>query len=167
MLAAEPKNARPNVADDRSEVKIYTDGGCSPNPGRGGWAALLVYVSPTTGEIIEKELSGFDPDTTNNRMEMMAAIVALESLKRPCRVTLWSDSALLIKGASLWMKKWKQNGWRKGTVKNRDLWERLDAAQAQHYVIWRWVKGHNGHRENERVDALATRAITFGNRPSA
>jgi ribonuclease HI len=152
----------PPVRSGLPEVKIYTDGGCNPNPGPGAWAALLVFVSPSTGEIVEKEIFGYCPATTNNRMEMMAAIMALETLNRECHAMIWSDSILLVKGAREWLEKWKANGWRKGSVKNRDLWERLDATQARHHVKWHWVKGHNGHRENERVDELCTQAIMAG-----
>jgi ribonuclease HI len=137
-------------------VEIFTDGGCRGNPGPGGWGAVLRWNRH------DKELSGADPQTTNNRMEMMAAIVALESLKRPCRVILTTDSTYLKQGITEWLARWKRNGWRtadRKPVKNEDLWRRLDAAAARHRVEWRWVKGHAGHPENERADALANRAM--------
>lgn len=137
-------------------IKIYTDGACSGNPGPGGWGALLVY-----GET-EKELSGGESDTTNNRMEMMAVIMALESLKVPCKVDIFTDSKYVLQGATEWMKGWKAKGWKtasKDPVKNKDLWERLDVAMQRHELKWHWVKGHDGHVENERVDALARGAI--------
>jgi ribonuclease HI len=133
-------------------VEIFTDGACSGNPGPGGWAALLRY-----GEV-ERELSGGEALTTNNRMEMMAAIMALESLKRPCTVRLFTDSMYLRDGITKWIHGWKRNGWRtaeKKPVKNADLWQRLDAALARHDIEWHWVKGHAGHPENVRVDKLA------------
>lgn len=142
-------------------VTIYTDGACSPNPGPGGWGALLVFVSPTTGEIHEREISGHDPKTTNNRMEMMAAIVAIESLTKICAVEVVTDSQLLQKGASAWIHNWRRKGFsRKNGVPmlNADLWRRLDEAMGRHEVRWTWVRGHNGHVENERVDRLAVAA---------
>lgn len=128
-------------------VRIWTDGSCLGNPGPGGWGALLTF-----GEH-ERELSGGEAETTNNRMELMAAIAALESLKRPCEVELWSDSKYVIEGITSWIHGWKKRGWKK--VKNRDLWERLDEARAPHGIEWRWVKGHSGDENNERVDRLA------------
>jgi len=128
-------------------VKIWTDGSCLGNPGPGGWGALLTF-----GEH-ERELSGGEADTTNNRMELMAAIVALETLKRPCTVQLWSDSKYVVTGITQWIHGWKKKNWKK--VKNRDLWERLDEARAPHHVTWNWVKGHAGDENNERVDRLA------------
>ena len=133
-------------------VEIYTDGACSGNPGPGGWGALLIYKGH------ERELSGGEADTTNNRMELMAAIQALESLKRPCRVRLHTDSTYVRSGITEWIQRWRQNGWRtaaKKPVKNADLWQRLEAAQGQHRIDWRWVKGHAGDAGNERADALA------------
>ncbi|XDZ65078.1 ribonuclease HI [Alphaproteobacteria bacterium LSUCC0684] len=133
-------------------VMIYTDGSCLGNPGPGGWAAILVY-----GEA-EKELSGGEADTTNNRMELMAAIAALEALKRPVACTITSDSVYLKDGITRWINGWKKNGWMTAArkpVKNRDLWERLDEALARHDVSWAWVKGHAGHPMNERCDTLA------------
>lgn len=134
------------------DVTIYTDGACSGNPGPGGWGAILIARGH------ERELKGGTPDTTNNRMEMMAAIEALEALKRPCRVELYTDSQYLRQGITEWISGWKARGWRtadKKPVKNEDLWRRLDAARARHEVQWRWVKGHAGHPLNERADALA------------
>lgn len=133
-------------------VEIWSDGACSGNPGPGGWGALLIFDGH------EKELKGGEPATTNNRMELMAAIRALEALTRPCRVKLHTDSRYLKDGITQWIRRWKQNGWRtadKKPVKNVDLWQRLDAALAQHDVHWIWVKGHAGHDGNERADALA------------
>ena len=144
-----------------AEVEIFTDGACSGNPGPGGWAAILRYRE------VEKELSGFEPLTTNNRMEMMAAISGLEALKRPCRVRLFSDSQYLRDGITKWIHAWKQRGWRtadKKPVKNVDLWQRLDVAAQRHEVAWEWVRGHAGHPENERADALARAAIAEAGR---
>ncbi|HOZ49571.1 MAG TPA: ribonuclease HI [Candidatus Hydrogenedentes bacterium] len=136
-------------------VVIYTDGGCDPNPGVGGWAAILVY----RGSL--KEISGGDPRTTNNRMEMTAAIRALEALKRPCPVILSTDSQYLQRGITEWMPKWKQKNWTRGKheVKNVDLWKRLDALNEMHDVQWRWVQGHAGDPLNERCDQLANEEI--------
>ncbi|MBM3643750.1 MAG: ribonuclease HI [Alphaproteobacteria bacterium] len=137
-------------------VEAFTDGACRGNPGPGGWAALL-----RIGER-ERELSGGDPATTNNRMELMAAIAALEALKRPCAVRLVTDSTYVRDGITRWVIGWKRNGWRtadRKPVKNVDLWQRLDAARAGHTIDWQWVKGHSGHPENERVDALARAEI--------
>jgi len=133
-------------------VTIYTDGACSGNPGPGGWGALLIYQGK------EKELSGGEPETTNNRMELMAAIMALEALKRPCAVDLFTDSQYVRQGITEWMQGWKARGWKtadKKPVKNEDLWRHLDEARQRHDVTWHWVRGHAGHAENERVDALA------------
>lgn len=137
------------------QVEIHTDGACSGNPGPGGWGALLL-----SGEA-EKEISGGEALTTNNRMELMAPICALESLKRPCRVDLFTDSQYVQKGMTEWLPGWIRKGWKnaKGEpVKNQDLWQRLQAASERHQVAWHWVKGHAGHVYNERVDALARRA---------
>ncbi|MGH7055302.1 MAG: ribonuclease HI [Stellaceae bacterium] len=145
----------------RSGVEIFTDGACSGNPGPGGWAAILRHGT------IEKELSGFAPMTTNNRMEMTAAIQALEALKRPCRVRLYSDSQYLRDGITRWIAAWKVRGWRtaaKEPVKNVDLWQRLEQAMAPHTVAWHWVRGHAGHPENERTDALARARIAEARR---
>lgn len=141
---------------DRQRVAIYTDGACSGNPGPGGWGALLVYNGT------EKELCGGAAHTTNNQMELTAAIVALETLKRPCRVDLYTDSNYVRGGITGWIHGWKKNGWRnaqKKPVANAELWQRLDAARARHEVTWHWVKGHAGHAENERADALARAGI--------
>jgi len=137
-------------------VVIYTDGACSGNPGPGGWAAIL-----SDGEH-EKELKGGEPATTNNRMELTAAISALEALKVPCVVDLHTDSQYLRNGIMSWINQWKRNGWRtadKQPVKNADLWRRLDAALGQHRVRWHWVRGHAGHELNERADRLAREGL--------
>ncbi|WP_010325477.1 ribonuclease HI [Marinobacterium stanieri] len=137
-------------------VEIYTDGACKGNPGPGGWGAVLRY-----GEH-EKELFGGEPDTTNNRMELQAAISALASLKRPCEVVLTTDSQYLRQGILSWLAGWKRNGWKtaaKKPVKNVDLWQALDEQVARHQVEWRWVKGHSGHRGNEHADRLANRGV--------
>ena len=129
------------------EVTIFTDGACSGNPGPGGWGAVLISGAN------EREICGGEPATTNNRMELMAAIQALEALKRPCKVELHTDSQYVRKGITEWIGGWKARGWKtadKKPVKNDDLWKRLDAARARHDVDWRWVKGHNGHELNER-----------------
>ena len=141
---------------DALPVEIFTDGACSGNPGPGGWGAVLRYKGT------EKELSGGDPATTNNRMEMMAAIMALETLKRPSKVELHTDSTYLRDGIMKWIHGWKRNGWKtaaKQPVKNVDLWQRLEQAIERHDVTWHWVKGHAGHPENERADALARAGI--------
>ena len=135
-----------------AEVEIYTDGACSGNPGPGGWGVVLISGGH------RRELSGGEPQTTNNRMEMTAAIKALEALKRPCRVRLHTDSVYLKDGITRWIHKWKQNGWRtanKKPVKNTELWTRLDDLLEHHDIEWLWVKGHAGHPENERADELA------------
>jgi ribonuclease HI len=137
-------------------VDIFTDGACSGNPGPGGWGALLRYGA------VEKELAGGEPATTNNRMELMAAIAALEALKRPVTARLHTDSMYVKDGITKWVHGWKKNAWRtadKKPVKNVELWQRLDAAAQPHQIEWIWVKGHSGHVENERVDALARQAI--------
>lgn len=133
-------------------VDIFTDGACSGNPGQGGWGALLRKGT------VEKEISGGEAATTNNRMEMMAAIQALEALKRPTKVRLHTDSGYLRDGITKWIHGWRRNGWKtadRKPVKNEDLWRRLETAMAPHRVEWLWVKGHSGHPENERADALA------------
>jgi ribonuclease HI len=135
-----------------AEVAIFTDGACSRNPGPGGWGAILRYGT------VEKELAGGEPETTNNRMELMAAIAGLEALKRPCKVRLYTDSQYLRDGITRWLPGWKARGWRtasKAPVKNVDLWQRLEQAAAAHQIEWHWVRGHSGHPENERADALA------------
>ena len=138
-------------------VIIYTDGACSGNPGPGGWGAILSFGGT------EKELKGGEPHTTNNRMELMAAISALEALKKPCTVDLHTDSKYVQDGISKWIHGWKRNSWKtadKKPVKNMDLWQRLEVAIKQHDVRWHWVKGHVGHEMNERADQLAVAAIS-------
>ncbi len=140
-------------------VEIYTDGACRGNPGPGGWGAVLRYQD------VEKELQGGEAETTNNRMEMLAAIVALETMKRPVQAIVHTDSTYLRDGITKWIHAWKKRGWKtanKKPVKNVDLWQRLEAATERHDVEWRWVKGHAGHPENERADALARAAIPDG-----
>ena len=144
------------MAAASERVEIFTDGACSGNPGPGGWGAVLRYRGR------EKELKGGERETTNNRMEMMAAIVALETLKRPSSVDLHTDSTYLRDGITKWIHGWKRNGWKtaaKKPVKNVDLWQRLEQAMERHDVAWHWVKGHAGHPENERADALARAGI--------
>lgn len=138
------------------KVEIFTDGACKGNPGRGGWGALLI-----AGEH-RRELFGGEPNTTNNRMELKAVIEALSALKRPCEIVLHTDSQYVQKGISEWIHGWKARGWKtaaKEPVKNVDLWQALDAAQAKHQIQWRWVKGHAGHNGNERADALANLGV--------
>jgi ribonuclease HI len=145
---------------DRPDVVIHTDGACSGNPGPGGWGAVLA-----SGRY-RKELSGAEAKTTNNRMELTAAIGALEALKRPSRVHIFTDSAYLRNGITSWIHTWKRNGWltsERKPVKNADLWRRLDQALARHEIQWHWVKGHAGHPENERADALANKGIPKNN----
>ena len=137
-------------------IEIFTDGACRGNPGPGGWGALLRYGGR------ERELSGAAAQTTNNRMELTAAIKALEALTEPCRISLTTDSSYVKNGIMQWIGDWKRRGWRtaaKRPVKNQDLWQRLDELALRHEIEWRWVKGHSGHAENERVDALANKAI--------
>lgn len=137
-------------------VVIYTDGACSGNPGPGGWGAVLTFGDR------EKEICGGEPDTTNNRMEMMAAIQALEMLTKPCKVELHTDSQYLRNGVTQWIHAWKARGWKtadRKPVKNEDLWKRLDQARLRHEVDWRWVKGHAGHVMNERADGLARKGL--------
>ena len=139
-----------------SQVIIHTDGACRGNPGPGGWGALLQFGGR------EKELWGGEAATTNNRMELMAAIMALEALTRPCKVEVHTDSTYVMKGISEWIRGWKARGWKtadKKPVKNDDLWKRLDAARARHEVKWCWVKGHSDHELNDRADALANRGV--------
>ena len=139
-----------------TKVEIFTDGACKGNPGLGGWGAFLV------ADAAEKEICGGARDTTNNRMELQAVIEALNTLKRPCMVTLHTDSQYVQKGISEWIHGWKARGWKTAArepVKNEDLWRALDAAQAMHTVEWRWVRGHNGHPGNERADMLANRGV--------
>jgi ribonuclease HI len=140
----------------RTPVVIYTDGACSGNPGPGGWAAILTWKDKC------KEISGGEPETTNNRMELTAAIAALEALTRPSRVELHTDSNYVKDGITKWIEGWKRNGWRtadRKPVKNAELWQRLDAARQRHEIDWRWVRGHAGHPENERADELARGAM--------
>ena len=137
-------------------VEVYTDGACRGNPGAGGWGVLLRYGDK------EKELYGYEENSTNNKMELMAAIQGLEALKRPCNVILTTDSQYVRQGITQWIHNWKKKNWQtaqKKPVKNKELWQRLDAAAKKHEVQWKWVKGHSGHEENERVDELANRAI--------
>jgi len=137
-------------------VQIFTDGACRGNPGPGGWGAILRYGDR------EKEIYGAERATTNNRMELMAAIRAIEALTRECEITLTTDSEYLRKGITEWLPQWKRRGWKtaaKQPVKNQDLWERLEKAIEGHRVDWEWIKGHSGHEENERADLLANRAI--------
>jgi len=158
-VAVQPSPVQPLVrqpAPGGQVVEIYTDGACKGNPGRGGWGVVLRYGS------VEKELCGGERATTNNRMELMAVIMALEALKRPSPVRITTDSQYVKRGVTEWMAGWKRNGWRTASrepVKNRDLWERLDQALAGHQIAWHWVKGHAGHKENERADRLANHGI--------
>ena len=140
----------------KETIHIFTDGACRGNPGPGGWGALLRYGD------MEKELCGSETKTTNNRMELTAAIMALEALKRPCTVMLTTDSQYVKNGITQWLQDWKRRGWKtadKKPVKNIDLWQQLDAAVSRHQVSWHWVEGHSGHTENERADQLANMAI--------
>jgi ribonuclease HI len=149
--------APPPRGDD--VVEVHTDGACSGNPGPGGWGAVLRWRGR------QRELSGFEPETTNNRMELRAAIGALEALKRPMTVRLHTDSNYLRSGITTWLPLWKANGWRtadKKPVKNQDLWRALEAALGRHRVEWRWVRGHSGNPDNERADQLAREAIRAG-----
>jgi ribonuclease HI len=145
-----------------SQVEVYTDGACLGNPGPGGWGALLRYAGH------ERELSGGEADTTNNRMELMAAICALEALSRSCEIVVHTDSQYVRQGITEWLPSWERRGWRTasgGEVKNRDLWQRLREAASRHRVDWRWVKGHAGHPENERADRLARAAAEAQRQP--
>jgi len=142
--------------DSERSVDIYTDGACSGNPGPGGWGVVLLYLGH------RRELSGGEAQTTNNRMEMMAVIAALEALKRPCRMTIHTDSVYVMKGVTEWLPQWKKRNWLtadKKPVKNVELWQRLEHLLAPHEARWRWVKGHSGVPENERADELARQAI--------
>ncbi len=150
-----PMGSEPETAAPADHVEIWTDGGCKPNPGRGGWAAILRFGDH------ERELSGAEPATTNNRMELTAALAALEALKRPCTVVLHTDSEYLRNGVTRWHVGWVRRNWRNAAgdpVANMDLWRRLLAAAAVHRIEWRWVRGHAGDRMNERADVLATAA---------
>jgi ribonuclease HI len=138
------------------KVAVFTDGACRGNPGPGGWGAILRFNEH------EKELYGAERETTNNRMELMAAIQALEALKRPCEIAITTDSEYVRKGITEWLANWKRRGWKtadKKPVKNQDLWQRLEVATHRHQIRWHWIKGHSGHEENERADGLANRAI--------
>jgi len=155
-----------------AELFAYTDGACSGNPGPGGWGVVLEARDGAT-LVKSRELSGGEPETTNNRMEMMAAIAALETLERPSVLTVVTDSTYLKDGITGWIHGWKRNGWKTSNrkpVKNTDLWQRLDAAQARHQVKWEWIKGHAGHEQNERADRLARAEIKAlkerGNKPA-
>jgi ribonuclease HI len=144
------------MAASDARIEIFTDGACSGNPGPGGWGAVLRFKG------VEKELSGGEAATTNNRMELMAAIGALEALKRPSRVALTTDSTYLRDGITRWIHGWKRRNWKtagRKPVKNEDLWRRLEAALSPHEVTWHWVRGHAGHPENERADSLARAAL--------
>ena len=146
----------PETEEGGARVRIYTDGACSGNPGPGGWGAILLYNGT------EREISGGEAHTTNNRMELLAAIEALEALKRPCRVDLFTDSQYLRQGVTAWIHNWKARGWLtadRKPVKNEDLWRRIDAARQRHAVVWHWVKGHASDPLNNRVDALAVAAM--------
>lgn len=147
-----------------TKVEIYTDGACRGNPGPGGWGAVMI-----SGKRF-REISGGEPDTTNNRMELTAAIEALSALRRPCHVTLYTDSQYLRQGILQWLDNWKRNGWRtsaKKPVKNEDLWRQLDESASRHQVDWRWVRGHAGNAGNERADALANEGLEAAARGEA
>ncbi|MEJ8567608.1 ribonuclease HI [Elongatibacter sediminis] len=143
--------------EESEQVEIYTDGACSGNPGPGGWGSVMLFRGH------RRELNGGEPDTTNNRMELMAVIRALEALKRPCQVTVYTDSVYVMKGITEWLEQWKRRGWRtagRKPVKNVELWQRLEKAVVPHDITWRWVKGHSGVPENERADQLARQGIS-------
>lgn len=153
--AGAPGDTKP-AAEALTEVRVWTDGACKGNPGRGGWGALLRYGGH------ERELCGGEAHTTNNRMELLAAIMALEALKRPCQVHLTTDSQYVRQGMLEWLPNWRKRNWRRADgqpVKNADLWQRLDAAAKRHHMHWHWIKGHAGHTENEHADQLANRGI--------
>lgn len=144
------------MATTLKKIEIYTDGACSGNPGPGGWGAILRFNGK------EREISGGRPDTTNNQMELTAAIEALRALKEPCAIDLYTDSQYLRHGITTWIHGWKRNNWRtsdKKPVKNRELWEELDSLAEKHHIEWHWLKGHAGHPENERCDELARQEI--------
>ena len=155
-------NERIQSLPDKNQVTLFTDGACSGNPGPGGWGVLLRY-----GES-EKEVSGGEPATTNNRMEMLAVINGLEALKKPVQVRIYTDSQYVMKGMTEWLAGCKRRGWKtadRQPVKNMDLWQRLETAMTPHQVEWQWIRGHSGHVENERVDQLARAAIVLHRRP--
>ena len=156
-VGSTPIHSRLKSMETLPIVKIYCDGACSGNPGPGGWGAILLFGGK------RKEISDGEAQTTNNRMELTAALEALKTLKMPCNVQIFTDSSYLLKGASEWLKGWKQRGWRRkeGALLNADLWQALDAELAKHQVSWQWVKGHAGHTLNERADELAREAIPF------
>ncbi len=143
------------MMNDLPLVTIYTDGACEPNPGQGGWAALLRFGKH------EKVLTGCEPDTTNNRMELTAAVEALKTLKEPCRVDLYTDSEYMHRGITEWLPGWRRRGWKRkgGKLANPDLWQQLEACLGEHEVTWHWVKGHAGNPSNQRVDSLARKAM--------
>ncbi|HSB67617.1 MAG TPA: ribonuclease HI [Anaerolineales bacterium] len=140
---------------DLRQVTIYTDGACEPNPGPGGWAALLIYGKH------ERELCGAEVDTTNNRMELTAAVQALEALKEPCQVDYYTDSEYLRRGITEWLPDWRKRGWKRksGKLRNIDLWQMLESGLQEHTITWHWVRGHAGNRLNQRVDSLARKAM--------
>lgn len=151
-MNVDQRNTKPPAESGRPEVIIYTDGACKGNPGPGGWGAWL------SSGMHEKELSGGESQTTNQRMELTAAIEALSALTKPCAVVLYTDSKYVLEGITSWINGWKRNGWKNSArqpVKNADLWQKLDEAAARHDIEWRWVKGHSGDLGNERADALA------------
>jgi len=161
MSAVPPAPASPGAAPAPAALFAFTDGACSGNPGPGGWGVVLV-ARDGARVLRSRELQGCEALTTNNRMELMAAIAALEALERPAAITVVTDSAYLRAGITQWIHGWKRNGWKtadRRAVKNDDLWRRLDAARARHRVAWEWVRGHAGHPENERADALAREAM--------
>ncbi|MBF0562588.1 MAG: ribonuclease HI [Alphaproteobacteria bacterium] len=144
------------MTEQAEAVELFTDGACSGNPGPGGWGAILRYRG------VEKELCGGEPATTNNRMEMLAVIEGLGTLSRPCVVEVYTDSQYVQKGMTQWLRSWKARGWKtadKSPVKNVDLWQRLDELATRHRVTWHWVRGHDGHSENERADELAREGL--------
>ena len=149
---AKPRFATSLKAMKRKHITIYTDGACKGNPGPGGWAALLIYNGA------QKEITGFEPETTNNRMELRAALEALKALKEPCRIDFYTDSEYLRKGMVEWMAGWKAKKWKK--VANPDLWQALDLEAEMHHIHWHWVRGHDGNPLNERVDRLASDAAS-------
>ncbi len=161
---SEEKNAPPSFTDtnslplNRETIKIYTDGACSGNPGKGGWGAVLLYKGH------KKEISGFNPQTTNNQMELQAVIEALKALKKPSEITVYTDSVYVKDGITKWIFNWKKNGWRtadKKPVKNLEFWQELDLLVVGHQITWQWVKGHSGDKYNEIADQLAVNAISL------